>query len=74
MGAEVISFRPDEDTLRRITRASDRLGVSKNAVLTIMLAAHLARESGQPLPPDRQQLADAIIAAALAPDEEEAHP
>ena len=70
----MFTFRPDPETMRRITRASDRLGVSKNAVTTILLAAHLARESGRPLPPDKQRLAYAIIAAALAPDEEETRP
>jgi hypothetical protein len=70
----VISFRPDPEMLDRIEQASDRLGVSKNAVTTILLAAHLARESGKPLPPDKQRLADAIVAAALADISEEARP
>jgi hypothetical protein len=70
----VFTFRPDEETMSKITRAADRAGVSKNTVVTILVAAELARGSGRPLSPDQQQLADAIVAAALAPDDEEARP
>jgi hypothetical protein len=67
----VISFRPDPELLGQIEKAARRLGVSRNTVTSVLIAAELAHATERPLPPDRQLQVDAIVAAIRAPEDEE---
>ena len=57
-----LSFRTDPETMGRINRLSRRLGVSKNDMVNILVAASLARMSYSQQAYDT----DAIVASALS--------
>jgi predicted DNA-binding protein len=59
-------LRLPEDMDARIRRVAARTGVSKNALIKIILAGALAREAEQTsLTADQLRQAEAIVAAAL---------